>query len=601
MGKIKVLPEEIIARIAAGEVIERPCSVIKELLENSIDAGSTMISISIRNGGKSLIKVVDNGEGMDQVDAQNCLLRYATSKIDSFEDLQRIKSLGFRGEALPSIAAVSRFAIITRNAANGIGTEIRGEGGKIEEIRYMERPVGTTVEIRDLFFNLPVRRKFLKSERIEYAEIIDIINRLAISYPEISFRLYRDNSLVLDYHPSSNIESRIRQVFPQELGSQLIPILITNSDWRITGFIGKPEVNRGNRSSQYFFVNLRPVKILSFSFALQHSFEGLVPPGRHPVAFIFLEIDPSRVDVNIHPHKREVRILNEGIIQAELTNRIKETLRKELALIELKLDKPHLEKGVKEDQIQFQRTQGLFKEGNDRFPFRNLPVYPEASKKMVSNVPDNEVDSFRNSNGDIKEVSTFNNLRIERIYGQFKGTYILVEVEDGLMIIDQHAAHERIVYEEVLSSLKNGSSHSQTLLIPLVIHLDGKEFALFEEYLPLLEKIGFGINVFGKNSFSVDACPLFLKPEEIPETIMNLVQNFYEGNSQSSHDNKYNKVARIIACKSRSIKAHQDLNLEEILELIKRLEKTEQPFFCPHGRPTVIKLTTRELETKFLR
>jgi DNA mismatch repair protein MutL len=602
MSKVKVLPEEIVAKIAAGEVIEKPSSVVKELVENSIDAGAKIISISVRNGGKSLIKIVDNGEGMDREDAQNALHRYATSKIHSLEDMSRIESLGFRGEALPSIAAVSRFTIITRNTSNHLGTEINGEGGKIEEVKDCERPVGTTVEVRDLFFNLPVRRKFLRSERIEYAEIVDVVNRLSIAYPQTAFRLYRDSNLALDYPSCLEVKDRIAQVCPPEWRDALIPLSIKEGEWQISGFIGKPEITRSSRSGQFFFVNQRPVKVLSFSFALQHSFNGTIPQGRYPVTVLFLKIDPMNLDVNVHPHKREVRILNEGAIQSLMIRGIKEALRREGSPPLIKLS------GTREEERedipeQLPLAQVAFNEGSETKEFLPSTVYHLSRQDAVSTVSEgNPVSSWRSHDqGEASFPSALEKLRLGRIYGQLKGSYILMEVEDGLMVIDQHAAHERIMYEEILRSLNNGSSPSQILLVPLLLHLDGREAAVLEEYLPLLRKMGFGINELGNNSFSIDARPSFLKVEEVSEILRDFTDGVSERKSRGPLIENNEKIARMIACKSRSIKAKDELTFEEIQELIQRLIRTDHPFTCPHGRPTIIKLTIRELEAKFLR
>jgi DNA mismatch repair protein MutL len=603
MSKVKILPEEITAKIAAGEVIERPHSVVKELVENALDACATMISVSVRNGGKSLIRVVDNGEGMDRQDAENALLRYATSKIGSLEDMTSVKSLGFRGEALPSIAAVSRFAIITRYAGNSLGTEIRGEGGRIEAIRDCERPLGTTVEVRDLFFNLPVRRKFLKSERIEYAGIVDVVNRLSIAYPKTAFRLYRDGTLALEYPSCSGLKDRVAQTCPPDWRDALIPLSIEDGEWQVNGFIGKPEITRNTRSGQFFFVNQRPVKILSFSFALQHSFDGTLPQGRYPVAFLFLQIDPAQVDVNVHPHKREVRILKEGTIQGHMINGIKEALRKEGSPPEIRLSGPGAREVTADTPVQLPLGQVIFQERIERAGLVHSTVYHVSGRDTGAGVAEAEPESFWKPNGQsAKEASSaLEKLRLGRVYGQLRGSYILMEAEDGLMVIDQHAAHERVVYEEILHSLNNGFSPSQALLIPLLVHLDGRESAVLEEYLPLLGKMGFGINELGNNSFSIDARPPFLRVEEISETLRDFAQSVSEGNAKGPIAENNEKVASLIACKSRSVKANEELTCEEIQELIQRLVRAKQPFTCPHGRPTVIKLTTRELEAKFLR
>jgi DNA mismatch repair protein MutL len=503
MGKIKILPEGIVAKIAAGEVIERPSSVVKELVENSLDAGARMISVSVRNGGKSLIKVVDNGEGMNREDAENALLRYATSKIDSLEDMSRVKTLGFRGEALTSISAVSRFTIATRDAGNSVGTEIRVEGGKIETAGDCERPVGTTVEVRDLFFNLPVRRKFLKAERMEYAEIVDVVNRLSIAYSRTAFRLYRDGTLALDYPPCLELKDRMYQICPPEWREAFIPLSIEDGYWQIHGFVGKPEITRNSRSGQFFFVNQRPVKILSFSFALQHSFDGTLPQGRYPVAVLFLQIAPENVDINVHPHKREVRILNEGMIQSLMIKKIKEVLRTEGSPPLLRLSERYEKASMADMPDQLSLPQAIFHERSEVRGSVPVTLYQLSGRDTLPVVAEESPDSFWRSNGrgGVDTPSALEKLRLGKVFGQLKGSYILMEVDDGLMVIDQHAAHERIIYEEILHSFTNGSSPSQAFLIPLLVHLDGRESAVLEEYLPLLSKMGFGINELGNNRF----------------------------------------------------------------------------------------------------
>jgi DNA mismatch repair protein MutL len=603
MGKIKILPEGIVAKIAAGEVIERPSSVVKELVENSLDAGARMISVSVRNGGKSLIKVVDNGEGMNREDAENALLRYATSKINSLEDMSRVKTLGFRGEALTSISAVSRFTIATRDAGNSVGTEIRVEGGKIETAGDCERPVGTTVEVRDLFFNLPVRRKFLKAERMEYAEIVDVVNRLSIAYSRTAFRLYRDGTLALDYPPCLELKDRMYQICPPEWREAFIPLSIEDGYWQIHGFVGKPEITRNSRSGQFFFVNQRPVKILSFSFALQHSFDGTLPQGRYPVAVLFLQIAPENVDINVHPHKREVRILNEGMIQSLMIKKIKEVLRTEGSPPLLRLSERYEKASMADMPDQLSLPQAIFHERSEVRESVPVTLYQLSGRNTLPVVAEASPDSFWRSNGrgGVDTPSALEKLRLGKVFGQLKGSYILMEVDDGLMVIDQHAAHERIIYEEILHSFSNGSSPSQAFLIPLLVHLDGRESAVLEEYLPLLSKMGFGINELGNNSFSIDARPSFLKTEEVSETLRDFAQSAGEGKAKGPLVETHEKIARMIACKSRSIKAKEELTYEEIKELIQRLTRAKQPFTCPHGRPTLIKLTTRELEAKFLR
>jgi DNA mismatch repair protein MutL len=408
--------------------------------------------------------------------------------------------------------------------------------------------------------------------------------------------------LALDYPPCVELKDRVSQVCPHEWRDNLIPLEMRGREWQINGFIGKPEINRNSRSGQFFFVNRRPVKILSFIFALQHGFNGTLPQGRFPVGVIMLQIDPVNVDVNIHPHKREVRILNDRDIQSLMIQGIKEALKAEGGPPLIKLSGTEL-KVAGEIPDQLSLAQGIFSERSETVDSVVPAVYSLPRRDTVSMVAEHSPVSFTSLPDRKKESSpaALEVLRAGKIYGQLKCSYVLIEVEDGLMVLDQHAAHERIMYEEILHSLSNGSSPSQSLLIPLLLHLDARESAVLEEYVPLLSRMGFGINYLSNHSFSIDACPSFLKIEEVSGTVMDFIQDVLEGRSKGPLDGNHEEIARLIACKSRSIKAKEELTFEEIKELIKQLIRANQPFTCPHGRPTLIKLTTRELETKFQR
>ncbi|MDX1778903.1 MAG: DNA mismatch repair endonuclease MutL, partial [Thermodesulfobacteriota bacterium] len=324
MGIIRVLPELVANKIAAGEVVERPSSVVKELIENSLDAQATKISVSIRHGGKSLIKVVDNGNGMDREDAELCLKSHATSKISNSEDIFTIDSFGFRGEALPSIASVSKITLQTRKSPDQLGTEITAAGGRIKAISEKALSVGTGIEVFDLFFNTPARKKFLKSERTEYVSIADAITTISLAYPEVAFKLSKDGKQIFDYPPCSHLKERFQSTHHREWVKHLLPLAVTRGDITIHGYIGKAELSRTNRTGQLFFINKRPVKSLPLSYALQRAYDGLLPQKHFPVAILFLEIDPATVDVNIHPTKREVRLRNERTLQEQLTQSVRE-------------------------------------------------------------------------------------------------------------------------------------------------------------------------------------------------------------------------------------------------------------------------------------
>ncbi|HPD61549.1 MAG TPA: DNA mismatch repair endonuclease MutL, partial [Thermodesulfobacteriota bacterium] len=326
MGKIKVLPEMLINKIAAGEVIEKPASVVKELVENSLDANAKNISVTVKHGGKQLIRVTDNGEGMGSEDAISSLQRHATSKIENLEDIFRIRSFGFRGEALPSIAAVSRLTLLTRPSEAESGTEVKATGGVIESVREAGVGLGTTVEAADLFFNIPARKKFLRSERSEFVGILDTLTVFALGNPTVDFRLYKDNKLVAEFPSCASLRERIAQIHDEDVVEALIPLQVNTPEIKISGFITAPEVNRINRTGQYFFINARPIKSPALSFSLLHGYEEMLPRGRFPLAFLFFSIELSRVDVNVHPNKKEVRIENEREVQTLLIEAVQQAL-----------------------------------------------------------------------------------------------------------------------------------------------------------------------------------------------------------------------------------------------------------------------------------
>jgi len=591
MGSIRVLPEQIVNKIAAGEVIERPSSVVKELLENSLDAHATKISISIRHGGKSLIKVLDNGVGMDREDAEICLKSHATSKIEKPEDIFNIHSLGFRGEALSSIAAVSRVTLSTRNSSQQVGTEIEATGGNIESIKEKGISIGTSIEVSDLFFNTPARKKFLKGERREYASIAEIITTISLSHTNVAFKLHKDGELIFDYLPCSHLKERLLETHYREWVKYLLPLDIKSQEVNITGYIAKAELSRINRTAQLFFINKRPVKSLPLSYALQRAYHGLLAQGHFPVAILFLEIDPATVDVNIHPTKREVRLQNEKVIQENFVDCVRERLDRcdhsPRVSFSYSLDKQKTySKESVSKPLDFKELKGKVGERND-YPKTVQETTP--SHQMVRE-PEESI-WF-----DMKKK-----LKVISLLGQIRGNYILAETEEGLIILDQHAAHERIIFEEILDSFDNGVATSQALLLPIPLELSFKEAQLLEEHLDLLTMVGFGINHLGNTTFCIDATPAWLGNTEIKKVLQDFLHEAVEGKREEPLNERRKNVAKILACKSRTIKANEKLSSEEMEHLVSSLEKTKQPFTCPHGRPTIIKFTMHDLERHFKR
>jgi DNA mismatch repair protein MutL len=591
MGIITVLPEQVANKIAAGEVVERPSSVVKELIENSLDAQATKIFVSIRHGGKSLIKVVDNGNGMDREDAELCLKSHATSKVRTSEDIFTINSFGFRGEALPSIASVSRITLQTRKSPDQLGTEITAAGGRIKTISEKALSVGTGIEVSDLFFNTPARKKFLKSERTEYVSIADAITTISLAYPEVAFKLSKDGKQVFDYPSCTHLKERFQSTHHRDWVKHLLPLTVERGDITIRGYIGKAELSRTNRTGQLFFINKRPVKSLPLSYALQRAYDGLLPQKHFPVAILFLAVDPSTVDVNIHPTKREVRLRNERTLQEQLSQSVREKVatsdHSPRVSFTYSLDKQKkYSPRLSTKPLNFNELKETLGEAQP---------YPTIRKNELSS--DQRV---RESEAPI-EYAGKNRIQIKNLLGQIADSYILAETGEGLIILDQHAAHERIAYEDILKSLEAGGAPSQSLLLPVTLELSYKEAQQCEEHLEILTTVGFGITNIGKNTFSIDATPAWLGNVEAATVVQDFLQAIGDGRGKKPLRDRREEIAKTLACKSYTVKAHETLRREEMEHIVQRLGKTEQPFTCPHGRPTLIKLTLDHLARQFKR
>ena len=591
MGTIRLLPELVANKIAAGEVVERPSSVVKELVENALDAHATRITISIRHGGKSFIKVVDNGHGMDREDAELCCERHATSKIKDSEDIFSIQSLGFRGEALPSIASVSRLVLQTKTPSQELGMELSLRGGRKESIKENGMPDGTSITVSDLFFNTPARKKFLKGEKAEYVSIAETVTTISLAYPHVAFKLSKDDEVQFDYPSCSHLQERLLTTHHREWVKHLLPLHMEGGEVTMNGYIAKAELSRTNRTAQFFFINRRPVKSLPLSYALQRAYDGLLPQRHFPVAIILLGIDPGTVDVNIHPTKREVRLQNERRLQEQLTRCVRE-------MVATSDHAPHLSFAytLDREKTYAPRPSGAsptFRElketvgGNRIYPETAQDVLPSHQRAME---PEPSVSCDREKR-----------LNVKSLIGQIGESYILAETEEGLVILDQHAVHERIIFEAIVDALDQKTTPSQPLLLPVTIELSFKEAQLLEEHLDILTRVGFGINHLGKNTFLVDATPAWLGNVEVTGMVHSFLQEIREGKGERPLGDRREHTAKILACKSYTVKAHERLSREEMEHLIERLEKTKQPFTCPHGRPTLIKLTLDDLSRQFKR
>jgi DNA mismatch repair protein MutL len=598
MGIIKVLPEIIANRIAAGEVIERPASIVKELVENSLDAGATRIEISIRHGGKSLIRVADDGFGMSADDAELAFQRHATSKIKTAEDLNVIESYGFRGEALPSIGAVSRTKLMTRLKGAASGTEVTVEGGHLTGARECPGAEGTIIEVRDLFFNTPARRKFMKSDATEEGHLTDMVSNIAMAKLNVHFVFKSQDKVIYDLLPGQSLSERAAAILGDETAKCLIELQGQTQDVKITGVIGKPRAARANRYGQSFYVNGRWIRSIGLSYALQGGYHGLLMQNQHPVAVIFIECDLKRVDVNVHPTKQEVRISNEPQIKSFLKDLVETRLRKEPDLA------PSMQPS---DTIPFPEARGGHFQRPGVSQFAGFEKHVDATYQktfsedgLTALEPELAVRSAAAE--PLQEpILVKNKFRITKILGQIHHTFILAETEEGLMIVDQHAAHERIQFEALIKGWASGTPASQKLLMEEVLELPVKYMELMQESLDFFQKLGFEIEAFGENAFVIRAVPSIFGSEHSEPLIRHYLEELEEGRLRTNLENRREDIAAMIACKRKSVKAHDVMTAEAMHSLLEQLARCENPFNCPHGRPSFLQYSFADLEKQFKR
>lgn len=590
MSKVHVLDEVLINKIAAGEVIERPAAVVKELIENSIDAGADQITITIGEGGKSYIKVHDNGCGMAKEDVVMSIQRHATSKIEQSEDLFAINTLGFRGEALASIAAVSRMRIITRNKESEEGTQIDVEGFKIRSIKEIACPIGTIVEVSSLFYNTPARKKYMKAISSEHNAIVDIVTRYGLAYKNIFFKLYHGKKLILNCPKTPNMLNNIVSIYGSALGKNLLKLNYKSSNLKLKGYLSKPSMTRGDKSQQSIFLNGRYIRNKAISSALYDGYHSLLFTGRHPIAVLFIDVDVTKVDVNVHPTKDIVRIENEDRIYNDVKYAIRSVLESANLIPSAGINfNPN---------VKTTKMYDFAKDEQKVLETKEVPaaVYVKDSASEVK-VRDAKQSDIRVKDVEEEEAKS-ERIGAYRILGQLNRTYIIAENPAGMLLIDQHAAEERVNYEILMEEYKHKGIKVQQLMKPKIIELTPAESNVIKTNLELLKKSGFEFEEYGSNSFRV-------------RTIPAIFGRFYDGlmtglirelDSISTKKIESIKEERIIrfACR-KSIKAGKELTLREMENLMIRLDKTKQPFSCPHGRPTIISVTIGELEKKFKR
>jgi len=615
MGKIRLLPEALASQVAAGEVVERPASVVKELVENSIDAGATTIEVRVQRGGIALIRVTDDGCGMNRDDALMCLERNATSKIRTKEDLGAILTLGFRGEAMPSIASVSKFRLTTREPEALTGTEVIVNGGKIASVKDCGEPPGTQIEVRSLFYNLPARRKFLRTETTEYSHLEQVIKTQAIAHENIRFSLVRDDRLAFQLPSTTRLRERIGGLVGDDLAGRLLEIEpTTHKNVTVRGFIGPPGMGRSDKRQQLSFLNGRPVEAAVISRGLREGYHTALMKGQYPVTFLFIETDPSAVDVNVHPAKREVRFHDGFSVQDAIIGAVQRTLRERMTrpvsgvgftgntpapeprslVVQDELLPAHDRYTLRKDWGHFPKTdpapaqQPLFTVIEPERAEAEL----ETRQGIVSSTPPPDPSE---PSAPAEEKPKATDYRIIGVLGKL---YVLLEGKEGLVLMDQHAAHERVLFEEMKRRMETEGVPSQRLLTPIMVDLPPRDFDLISRNLETLGKLGLSAEPFGGNTLKIDALPVFLKSDD-PESFLNEVINEIRSASDRMSSLRLGEDMIATTVCRHAVKANDPLHEKELQKLLEDLLVCDMAYCCPHGRPTLIQINYAELERKF--
>lgn len=570
-NRVRVLDEATVNKIAAGEVVERPMSVVKELVENAIDAGARHITVEMESGGIERISVTDDGCGMSPEDARMALERHATSKIQSADDLISVATLGFRGEALPSIAAVSRMELVTREKGAISGTRLIITGGSVQSQEPYGCPEGTRVTVSSLFFNVPARRKFLKGPAAELDRATGVLISLALARPDISFCLRNDGRELVRTPGRGELKETVLSLFGRELAEQLVAVDDERHGTRIAGLVGKPGVSRASRSHQFFFVNGRPISGFPLNRALDEAYSGLLPLRRFPIAFLFITCQPGEIDVNVHPAKLQVRFRRER----ELLDAIRLLVR---------------------DAIRTTRPADVGWTAVTRLPTSAAEGRATYEPGVVD---EPELSPLGLRNEDTSSGGTPSRLPWVRLIGQLASTYILAEGPDGLLIIDQHAAHERVNFELIRRRLQEGVGVSQQLAIPQSVHLRPEEMDTWERNRSFFERAGFQAEQFGRDTVLLRGVPLTVGGGGCAEAFLDLIAKLRdEGWGAGTPDYETLARAAMISCKA-SVRAGDALSIREMEQLIAELARCEEPLTCPHGRPVAVRITCQDLERRF--
>ncbi len=576
MPKIKVLDDEVINKIAAGEVIERPASVVKELVENSIDAGATLITVEIEEGGKSSIKVIDNGCGMEKEDALLCLERHATSKISTADDLFKIRTMGFRGEALSSIAAVSELSLKTKTKKAPVGFKILASGGKILDTLETAIPDGSSVEVSNLFFNVPARKKHMRTIQTELRLIVETMTKFSFAHPEKTFKLQHYDQEIMFVPAAKNLLERVLTIYGKRVGYGIIPVAYAMNDIIVKGFLSKPTLTRQDKTIQHIFVNTRAVKNQIITKAVYGAYHTLLHLKNHPLFILHVEIKPEHIDVNVHPQKALIRVEKENELYTAVFSAVRQSL-----------DTAQIIPEITEEKQTTTQAAMIAKEFTVKVEKQAFFHQQELAEKAMQKVTTEAVEVQGN-----RKISTM------KLIGSIHNLFYLAENELGLMIIDQHAAHERVLYERFMQQYYEGTLQIQELLVPEEIEFSPAEMLLFKEYRGSIEHLGFVLEEFGRNTVLLRSVPSILRKLVSRETIHEILAQITDS---TTADNGI-KEERIIrtACRA-AVKANDIVHINEMCIIIEQLQKCKQPFTCPHGRPTMIQFTIPELEKKFKR
>ncbi|MFS0786948.1 DNA mismatch repair endonuclease MutL [Shouchella sp. 1P09AA] len=630
MQTIRQLHDSLSNKIAAGEVVERPASIVKELIENAVDAGATQLLIEIVEGGMESIRIVDNGHGIKADEVETAFLRHATSKLQHDRDLFSIRTLGFRGEALPSIASVSTVTMQTSTGNQGV--ELTLHGGEVVERQPSSAKKGTSIFIKDLFYNTPARLKYLKTKLTESGHVSDVVNRMALAYPSIAFHYTSDGKTVLKTTGNDRLLQVIAEVYGRQTASTMVSVEGESLDYQLTGYVAKPELTRASRQYMSIFINGRYIRNYKLAQAIQQGFHTLLPIGRYPLAILKLQMDPTLIDVNVHPAKLEVRLSKEEALAEVITRSIKDVFAKE-TLIPQSTKQPDADKKPSE-QLSFslnypaQPKEERFTEPEAPVIYEPTPNYVENDQPKVaslketvqSEVGEREEPNKGNDSGQetLEKQDQTTDLSIEDVHqvavkveehvstvpplypvGQMHGTYIVAQNENGMYLIDQHAAQERIKYEYFRKKLHEPISTIQDLLVPLTLEFTAREAAVIEESTGKLEAVGLILEPFGIHTYMVRSHPTWFPKGDEESSIREIIDQLL----QTKQINLYNlreEAAILMSCKA-AIKANRHLRHDEMFELLETLRRCEEPYTCPHGRPIIIHFTTYELEKMFKR